>query len=632
MCFKSTLKKQYFEFYKKSKKSFHFLVGDIEASLNDDNEFEFVLGIFFDGVVFHICTDIEDYFYHIKKYFEDNQIPNKQRKIYFHNLNFDILFFLKKIEFGEDINIINSGNMMLQLQNKDFIFVNSLSLLPMSLKKVVTNWLKIDFKEWEQQKNEVLDLEFSVLTNYCKRDCFLLYFGIFKLLEVVEENFQISNFLTIPSLAMKVFKKHFNDYKFLENKSNSFFNDGYYFGGHTEKFVSGVYKFSDMKLNYYDVNSLYPFVMKDLEISQSPFKMVKSDLKTIFSLYYKKFHFWIDCLIEIKHDNFRVIPIKYKESNYYPKGVFRCKFSHLTFDFLLKNKHLFIKEIYGVITTEDNKTEKVFKKYVEYNYEKRKRETANDIVFKLILNSLYGKFGQKREQQRMVLNPQDFTIYESVKQIGNDNFICTKNETSNYNIDYLRKDVAGLITEKARLYMGLQRLKLYNKGIKVYYQDTDSFMINEDLQDYYSLKKLEDSKTLGLFKKENSKPVKDFYLIGLKLYYLNEELQAKKGLKNLSKNDFHRIYLALKIIEDSKKKYLRFFKKDEPFKIDLFNYPNLKFYNSRFTQPKTFFNKGFFGIQIVPFHITKISEKLDVLPINYNIDNKFLLKKPKPSQ
>jgi hypothetical protein len=534
-------------------------------------------------------------------------------------LDFDIIFFLKEISFSNGITVINSGNMMLNFKDKNFNFLNSLSILPMSLKQVVKVWLKIDFNEWENQKNNVLGLGIDELETYCKRDCFLLFFAVFKLKEIVELKYDIKNFLTIPSLSIKIFKSFYNHSKFLENKKLSFFNEGYYYGGHTEKFFEGTYHFKNHGLNYYDVNSLYPFIMRDIEINTTKFKMIKPTLKNIFKLLYNNEIFFVDCKIEIKHDNYRVIPVQFEKSNYYPKGVFDCKISNHTIKFLLKYKHFYLKEIYGLVKHEKNIKEKVFNNYVNDFYKLRKEDKKNDLIYKLLLNSLYGKFGQNEEQTKTILNPESVDGFTSISQFNN-NLICSKDEKTNFRIDYLRKDIAGMITEKSRLYMAENRINCFKRGIKTYYQDTDSLIINGNFENDYVLKDMQCNKELGKFKRENEKICNDCYIIGLKVYRLDEKLSARKGLKNIKQGNYKSIAYALELHGLHKKKYIRFFEDFEKNKkIDLTEFPNLLFYNDRFTRPKTFVRTGFFGIKRVPFYITKISEKLDKLPFNYYI-------------
>ncbi|KAF6154153.1 hypothetical protein GIB67_016405 [Kingdonia uniflora] len=76
-----------------------------------------------------------------------------------------------------------------------------------------------------------------------------------------EYSIDITSCLTLSSLAMKIFRsRYYNDKEFpihIPNRNeDEFFRSGYY-GGHAD-----MYKPYGKNLYYYDVNSLYPFVMK----------------------------------------------------------------------------------------------------------------------------------------------------------------------------------------------------------------------------------------------------------------------------------------------------------------------------------------------------------------------------------
>ncbi|KAF6170837.1 hypothetical protein GIB67_015789 [Kingdonia uniflora] len=76
-----------------------------------------------------------------------------------------------------------------------------------------------------------------------------------------EYNIDITSCLTLSSLAMKIFRsRYYNDKEFpihIPNRNeDEFFRSGYY-GRHAD-----MYKAYGKNLYYYDVNSLYPFIMK----------------------------------------------------------------------------------------------------------------------------------------------------------------------------------------------------------------------------------------------------------------------------------------------------------------------------------------------------------------------------------
>ncbi|HIP33779.1 MAG TPA: hypothetical protein EYG89_03400 [Bacteroidia bacterium] len=592
-------------------------VGDIEAYLNDDDEFIFKLGVIFDGHDFFTAWSVEEMF----------QIMHfsKIKKFYFHNLNFDFVFFLREYFIGHDVTMIQSGNMILSVKVGQFTFLNSLSLLPMSLKNVVNKYLKVSWEEWENEKSNVLDLEEHILEEYCRRDCFLTYSAVLKFTKMINENYGISKFLTIPSLALKVMNKKYIDKDihqrtFNIKNSSPFFNVGYYFGGHTEKFINFRYKYENV--NYYDVNSLYPSVMKDLYVNEGGFKMVIPNMANILKNLKNDTIFYVDCDIFVDREDLRIFPTfdEKKKSNFYKFGINRVKISDISLKYiyemgLINN----IVKIHGIVECVSKVKNKIFEKFVTDNYSKRKSDVENDIIYKLFLNGLYGKYGQKRMQDNYILNPLERIESKSMVSHGENFLHQTEGELSKYSLKYSRFDIAGRITESARILMSGYRREIKKHGGEIYYQDTDSIQGNFDLEKI-GLGHLYCNKTLGLLKKENEKEgLLKGNIIGQKVYCYNYGFSASKGVKRMFPLDYERLALSMVIRNVIKgKTILKWSAEGEPYNLSLF--PKNFFYNTRFTQTKTFLNKGFFGVQIVPHYITNLRERIDGLNSNKKVE------------
>lgn len=597
---------------------YKFGVGDIEAYLNENEEFIFRMGVVFDGHSFVTCYDVEEMF-KVMHF-------SKLKKFYFHNLNFDFIFFLRGYFLGHDIKIIQSGNMILSVQVGKFTFMNSLAILPMSLKNVVRKYLKVEWLEWENEKSNVLDLDEETLEVYCMRDCFLTYGAVLKFTNLIKTNYGIDKFLTIPSLALKVMNKKYLDVNlgkriFSIKNRNSFFNENYYFGGHTEKFVNFKYVFKD--INYYDVNSLYPSVMKDLYVNEGNFRMVAPTMQNLKRNLDNDRIFYIDCEIFVDDESLRFFPTfdEDKKSNFYKFGINRVKISDISLKYIQELGKLDrIIKIHGLVECVSTDKHQIFKHFVEDNYSKRKSDGENEVIYKLFLNGLYGKYGQKVVQDEYILNPLEKVESKSMTHHGENFLHQTEGEVSKFSLKYSRFDIAGRITESARILMSRYRNKITDAGGKIFYQDTDSFQGNFDLLDL-GLKDIFCNKTLGKLKKENDKEgVLKGFIVGQKVYGFNHGFKASKGVKNMHLTDYERLALALHIRNVCTGKV-----KSDIYSIvgkgyDLSYYPNNLFYNTRFTQTKTFLNKGFFGIQIVPHYITNLRERIDGLNSNKSVE------------
>jgi hypothetical protein len=235
---------------------------------------------------------------------------NKNQIIYAHNLSaFDgILTMRHLMEYGDVEPLIFNNKLMcitLKLENGQTIkFKDSYLLLPQSLRALCgafgvesskgyfpfklmnifyigvfpkfEYWTGIDLKQYELLKlpfkNTFWDFK-KEATKYCKLDCLSLHEVLTKFGELMFKEFQVDihKSLTLPSLAMKIYRIHFMPantiYQLLgiiESAIRQSYTGGsvdvYIPHNRTDGFFSNV-KAKFNKLYYYDVNSLYPSIM-----------------------------------------------------------------------------------------------------------------------------------------------------------------------------------------------------------------------------------------------------------------------------------------------------------------------------------------------------------------------------------
>ena len=109
------------------------------------------------------------------------------------------------------------------------------------------------FNEWKE-----------LIIDYCKQDCTVLFDILIKFKKLVYDkwNLNIEDYPTISSLAFAIYRRHYlpeNKISITRGKVFDFIRESYT-GGSTD-----MYKPSGQNIYAYDVNSLYPFVMKDNE-------------------------------------------------------------------------------------------------------------------------------------------------------------------------------------------------------------------------------------------------------------------------------------------------------------------------------------------------------------------------------
>ncbi|KAF6165385.1 hypothetical protein GIB67_018829 [Kingdonia uniflora] len=147
------------------------------------------------------------------------------------------------------------------------IFWDSLTLLPGSLVELAKTLCphlgckgsilhnEVKLSTLQNQRDQLLD--------YMKQDIRLLAGVVYMAQEIywTKYGIDITSCLTLSSLTMKIYRsKYYNDKEFpihIPNRNEDKFFRTAYYGGH-----ANMYKPYGKNLYYYDVNSLYPFIMK----------------------------------------------------------------------------------------------------------------------------------------------------------------------------------------------------------------------------------------------------------------------------------------------------------------------------------------------------------------------------------
>lgn len=261
-----------------------------------------------------------------------------------------------------------------------------------------------------------------------------------------------------------------------------------YTGGRVEAFYIG--RLEGERFYKLDVNSMYPYVMKE---RLYPYEMVSysenvtiSQLKKLFTRYYLIAEVELNTsshLYAIK-DNFKLI---------FPVGHFWAVLHASELKEALENNHLISVHRLAVYKQAD-----IFSPYVNYFYRMKvqadkEHNPVDRHMAKILLNSLYGKFGQREVVSKIYDNPdgvsyQRLTGYSErlgqaveVNYIGSQIEVRYKGGESAYSFPA----IAGAVTAYARMYLWeiMQTAGLEN----VFYVDTDSLIVNragyERLQD-----------------------------------------------------------------------------------------------------------------------------------------------------
>lgn len=219
----------------------------------------------------------------------------------------------------------------------------------------------------------------------------------------------LTKVVSTSNLSLNIFRRHFMKLSIpiLKYNVDLFVRDSYY-GGATDYYVA-----YGENIKYYDVNSLYPFVMK----KDMPFEIVKfyelGSMNNI-SITSSIFGFFEAEIITPDYIKHPILPLKVDGETIYPIG----KFKGIYFSEELKNAAALGYEIKLLSGYEFSKIS-LFTDYVNHFYEIKKNSTgALKYISKLQLNTLYGIFGRRQEViETIKIDPKDLPVYAAKYEI-----------------------------------------------------------------------------------------------------------------------------------------------------------------------------------------------------------------------
>ena len=312
--------------------------------------------------------------------------------IYAHNGgHFDFFFFVERMT-GK-IMIVNSRILKCNVGRHEFR--DSFAIVPVPLRAYAKTPINYDLMKKGVRHNHK-----DEIMSYLKDDCFDLY----ELVTMFHAEF--GNVLTIGSTAMKeIRKRHKFETASMHNHPERYDAEfrSFFFGGRTETFASGI-----LKGNYkiYDVNSMYPSVMRDFmhPVSATYKETERINKNTDFAV--------------IDASNYGALParsgdiegISFREH----RGLYAA-----TIHEIIAGLDTGTLEIHKVIRAYEFDRKISFDKFVDHFYSQRlkakaqvkaskagtdeyKQGKARDLFYKLVMNAGFGKFA---------MNPEDFMDY-----------------------------------------------------------------------------------------------------------------------------------------------------------------------------------------------------------------------------
>ncbi len=414
---------------------------------------------------------------------------------------------------------------------------DSYALLPAPLSAFKKD--EIDYAIFEKNQRNKPQNRVKI-SHYLKMDCVYLR-------ELVTQFINTYGLhVTQAGAAMKTWLK-MADIKAPHSKPQ-FFADfsKFYFGGRVEVFKSGHIK---KPLVLKDINSAYPWAMMTphpygLSYTQSSNPKIEDLKATTF--------------IEVECVSKGALPYRDEKKRItFPNDGMRRVYFAIGHEFIAAMEANLVSDI-SLRKSYNFHDQKDFKHYIEHFYELRLKAKAKielilagkcienldywkaqDLFAKLLMNSLYGKFGSNPENYgHYMFAPDDFNI----EDYANDNYLpyaeldgvpvlCAPLEVDE--MRYFNVATAASITSQVRALL----LRTINQSSGVAYCDTDSILC----EDFGG----EEGKALGQWKHEYN--IAESWIAGKKMYCLRKEKKDKDGLYKIASKG---VRLSAKEIKD----------------------------------------------------------------------------------
>ncbi|KAL9659161.1 hypothetical protein QQ045_018726 [Rhodiola kirilowii] len=297
-----------------------------------------------------------------------------------------------------------------------------------------------------------------------KQDIRLLGGITLKAQEINRSNYSVDivSKLTVPSLALTIFRtRYYDDKKFpiyRPSMNEDYFIRRGYYGGHADAYIP-----YGENLYYYDVNSLYPFIMKSFPMpGGKPVwhgKLEDRDLDDLCGF----IEAYVECPANMKRP---FLPYRdSKKTLIFPTGYLFNKMDSSPFESFVSD---------------------LFEKRQEA---KRNGNDAMSYIYKIFLNSLYGRFGINPEcNVTVICDYEQYTKLIKEKNIKDGDKLSEYHYVVTYSTNKELDDtewkppklsavqLSAAITACARIYM-----YPFTSREDCYYTDTDSVVLGNQL-------------------------------------------------------------------------------------------------------------------------------------------------------
>ena len=395
----------------------------------------------------------------------------KRIRIWAHNgFGFDHLYLMTYLAGFGELDVVNGvfehGHIQyveIKIFDRHVCLADSFAVFQMSLRKVSDGYCV----HYKKQNIEVLpeQLGWEQMCEYLRLDVLSLREAIQKLISVLKELYpSFGDVLptTVGSLAIRIFRLNLKQDIVTSPIGLDEFERSGYFGGLVGCTRTGIYK----KVWGLDVNSMYPSVMLGRLYPVSYLGYWTRSWESGLGLWLCKVKY------PVGYNGIRWLYDVHRKL-FYDKS--ECVIDTETVEYLMANNYS-IEIVKGYIYLDVTST--LFS-YMEELYRIKEEGGAKKQTVKYILNSTYGKFGQRHERTRLGTLRQLDDLVQLVRlgisvqeyDFGKQQLYTWKERELSTNTFCI---IAALVTARARLKLVKAINCLMKQGCQLIYYDTDS--------------------------------------------------------------------------------------------------------------------------------------------------------------
>lgn len=351
------------------------------------------------------------------------------------------------------------------IKTRTIEFRDSSAILPFGLEFLTANF-KVAHKKMKIDYEKIIEVTPDLL-EYLEYDCWGLY-------EVLEVYFnqpivkEVGGAATSTSQALRIFRGYLDSpISAVTGEIDSFVRKSY-FGGRTEIFKPHYKWKDDELLKGYDVNSLYPFIMKTLEMPGGFKKQTQFYLEDEKGFY--------DVEVTVPEMYIPPLGMRYlgmENRLIFPVGTFRGIWSTDELNYAMTLGVKINRVFNGFIFYNEGL---IFKEYIETMYAIRKaseKNSVDDILSKLFMNGTYGRMGLNiyREMLDFFDGTHHGELQMEIPLNDASNVIRLIKTPIVLDTSFANVAIAAWVTSGARIHMH----KLIQEAPEdMYYMDTDS--------------------------------------------------------------------------------------------------------------------------------------------------------------